>query len=148
MAKKSAKPAAPKAQPAAKKAAPKKAAPKKAKPSAEVEPQAETKAKPAPKPRKVEGLRKPQVRILQALAKSKSPLSRSELGTKAGVDVAFCTEYVGSSNPDIRAKNDQKVCVSLLTLGYVTEEKHEDSRAVVYSITPAGRKALEVTPSK
>jgi hypothetical protein len=84
---------------------------------------------------------KPQVRVLQALAKSKSPLTRSEISKKGEVDQAMLKEYIGSSDDKIRSKNDKKVCVSLLTRGYV--KPTDKDGAAVYSITVSGRKALE-----
>ena len=51
------------------------------------------------------------------------------------------TEYIGSSDDKIRLKNDAKVCVSLITRGYVTAANKDG--ATLYSITASGRKALE-----
>src|SRR4051812_11609137 len=88
---------------------------------------------------KSEGLRKPQLRILAALAKSKTALSRAEISEKAEVDRAFCTEYIGSGDDAIRAKNDKKF-LSLISLGFV---KSADSEGLaVYSNTAAGKKAI------
>lgn len=116
-----------------------------------------TKAPKAPKAEKVEkptkanppaakktGLRTPQVRILTCLAKAKTALTRKEISEKAPVDLAFCTEYVGSNDPERRAKNDLKF-PSLITLGHVKAEQHDvDGKDVIrYSITAKGRKALE-----
>lgn len=90
---------------------------------------------------KSDGLRKPQIRVLQALGKSKQPLSRKEISDKGEVDLAMLNSYIGSHDTKIRAKNDKKVMPSLLTLGYVKASDGESG--VVYSITAAGKKALE-----
>src|SRR4051812_29433585 len=95
-------------------------------------PKKETKSK--------DGLRKPQIRVLQALAKNKEPLSRKEISTKGKVDLAMLNSYIGAHDLKIRAKNDKAVCPSLLTLGYVTAKDKEGT--VVYSITASGRKAI------
>src|SRR3954453_1577457 len=88
-----------------------------------------------------DGLRKPQVRVLEALAKSKEPLNRKEISTKGKVDLAMLNSYLGAHDLKIRAKNDKAVCPSLLTLGYVTAKDSDGT--VVYSITASGKKAVE-----
>jgi len=86
-------------------------------------------------------LRQPQVRVLQTLAKSKEPLTRSEIAAKATVDQAGLTEYIGSSDKAKRAANDKKKgWKSLVSLGYVKAEDGEG--AATYTITAAGRKAV------
>lgn len=97
---------------------------------------------PAKKPKSE--LRKPQLRILQALQDG-STLDRKAISLKAPVDVATCVEYLGSHDPEKRAKNDEKHFKSLITWGYVKLEKHDvDGKDThVYSITPAGKKYLD-----
>lgn len=85
-------------------------------------------------------LRKPQVRVLQALAKSKTALSRAEIATKGDVDLAMLNSYIGANDVKIRAKNDKAACKSLLTRGYV--KASDGDGAASNSITAAGRKAL------
>lgn len=89
---------------------------------------------------KTQGLRKPQVRILRALAKHGS-LTRKELSGKAPVDNAFCTEYVGSASDEIRVKNDAKVFPSLVTLGFVNGTVDAE-RGRIFTITKEGRTEL------
>jgi DNA-binding MarR family transcriptional regulator len=120
------------------KKAPAKAAPKKA----AKKPAKATKEKAAPRTKK-EGLRKPQVRVLQALAKANKPLNRAEIAEKGGVDLAMLNSYIGSHDEATRKKNDAKVCVSLLTLGYVKHaDEQAEGRGVYYAITPTGKAAL------
>jgi PAB1-binding protein PBP1 len=90
---------------------------------------------------KKEGLRVPQVRILQALSDEKAR-TKKQIVKDSGVDLAYCTEWIGSNNPDIRAKNDAKHFPSLITLGYVRAEKMDvDGKDVfVYEITSKGKK--------
>jgi hypothetical protein len=88
------------------------------------------------------GLRKPQVRILAALKKAGKELTRKEIAEKAPVDNAYCTEWIGSVDPTIRAKND-KACVSLLTMKFVKASEGDGKAVTTYAITPAGIKALE-----
>lgn len=124
----------------AKKATKTAAAPKKAPKTATKK--AATKAAPAPAPEsKAAGLRKPQVRILEALAKSKAPLTRREIADAAPCDFAGCTEWLGSQDPETRAKNDAKHFPSLLTLGYIAAA--EGDGGVTYTITPAGRAVVK-----
>lgn len=92
---------------------------------------------------KKEGLRKPQVRILAYLNKQATPKTRKEISEKAPVDAACCVEYIGSSDVETRKKNDERKFPSLLTLGHVKlGQPAEEGGADVYSITPAGKKAL------
>jgi hypothetical protein len=102
--------------------------------------------KAAGKPRaKKDGLRKPQIRILQTLSKNSKALSRKDISEKADVDLAMMNSYIGSSDKAVRSKNDKAVCVSLLTLGYIKEDLGEEGGPAVYKITAAGHKALEAT---
>jgi hypothetical protein len=90
---------------------------------------------------KKEGLRKPQVRILAALAKAKTPLTRNEIAEKATCDKAWLNSWIGSKNPEIRAKNDKAEFPCLLTLKLVKDNEDEE-KGTVYIITPAGKAAL------
>lgn len=95
------------------------------------------------KPAKKTGeLRKPQVRVLQALAKSKTALSRAEISVKGKVDRPMLNSYIGAHDEKIRAKNDKLMGPSLLTRGYVKYAPEEEGRGAAYVITAAGRKAL------
>lgn len=101
-----------------------------------------TKAAPATREKK-DGLRKPQVRVLQFLAKQSKPQPRTVIAEKSPVDQAMLNSYIGSSDPAIRAKNDKAVCVSLLTLQYVKAElPAEENGATCYTITAKGKAAL------
>lgn len=96
----------------------------------------------AGRPRK-EGLRKPQIRILQALKKAGKPLDRKTIAAKAPVDVATCVEYIGSHDDSIRAANDKKHFPSLLTLGFVKFGPSAEEGGVAYEISAKGKQALE-----
>lgn len=146
-----AKKAAPKPVKKAVKAAPEKApakAVKKATKKAPAAPKAaekSTKKAPAPAEKKEEkkepgGLRKPQIRILQALAK-RDGLDRNEVAELAPCDVATLVEYLGSHDPARRAANDAKHFPSLLTLGLITAKKEDaDGRDKIrYYLTAKGR---------
>ena len=85
--------------------------------------------------------RKPQVRVLQYLAKQKKPRTRNEISKGANVEVASLTEYLGSNNAESRAKNDKRFFKSLRTLKLVKTEQDE-KELFVYSITALGRKAV------
>lgn len=131
------------ATPKAKKtAAPKNAAPatKPTKKAAAAAAPAEKKA-PAPRAKK-EGLRAPQERILKTLLAGES--TRKQLAEKATFDVTMGTEYLGSSDDEVRIKNDTKHFPSLISLGFVKAEEHEDSegrKQTFYKITAEGKKA-------
>lgn len=125
----------------AKKAAPKKAATKETKKAPAAKKTTEPKA-----PRvKKEGLRKPQERVLQFLAKANKGMTRSEIAAGAKVDQASLTEYIGSSDDDKRVANDQKMgWPSLITLGLVKIGPMEaDGKGDCYVLTAAGKKAAE-----
>ena len=96
-------------------------------------------AKPSGKVDLSRKLAKPQARILRFLGKAKKPCSRATISEGAPVDNAFCTEYIGSADLSIRAKNDAKVIPSLLTRGYVAYGETEG--AATYVITAKGKAA-------
>lgn len=104
-------------------------------------------AKKAPVTRaKKEGLRKPQVRILQCLSKGKE-MSRADISEKAPVDVAACVEYLGSDDAAVRKANDAKHFPSLISLGFVTHKAYPTEAGgegpTMYQITAKGRTALK-----
>jgi DNA-binding MarR family transcriptional regulator len=93
--------------------------------------------------KKATGLRKPQIRVLECLAKANRSFNRSDISAEAKVDQAMLVEYVGSLDEERRAKNDKKF-PSLLTLKLVAVSSPENgARGAYYKITAAGRKALE-----
>lgn len=119
-------------------------------PSPKAVPTPKTKTSVAPKqtvvaPTKKKGIRAPQIRILTVLSKSKKPMARKEIAEKAPVDLPFCTEYLGSNDPEVRAKNDEKMFPSLITLGAIKFSNNEESGATMYEITAKGRQILETT---
>lgn len=89
---------------------------------------------------KKDGLRKGQERILKLLAKSSKPLTRALISEKAPVDVAACTEYLGSSNDEKRLENDVKHFPSLVSLKYIKAEVQEEG-GTVYIATASGKAA-------
>lgn len=102
-------------------------------------------AAPAAPNKKNTGLRKPQVRILATLVKVGKALSRKEIAEKAEVDAAWLTSWIGSTNPEVRTANDAKEFPSLITLGFVKQEKTDvDGKDVIcYAISAKGKAALE-----
>lgn len=88
-------------------------------------------------------MRGPQVRILAALAKSSKAMTRKQIAEKAPCDLAWCTEYVGSSDAEVRKSNDAKKFPSLVTLGFIKFAATEDGTdGTAYAITDKGRKEL------
>jgi hypothetical protein len=88
-------------------------------------------------------LRKPQIRILKALADGRAR-TRQQIVKDASVERAWCTEYLGSSNGDIRTKNDALRFPSLLTLDLIRSETIDVSGkdVLVYEITSKGRRVV------
>ena len=89
-------------------------------------------------------LRKPQLRILAALAKAKGPLSRAKIAEKANVDVAACVEYVGSTDAKRRVANDKSHFPSLVSLGlvkHVAVEHDGGHKETCHELTAKGKKA-------
>ena len=119
----------------------KKATPKKATAKKVSAKKAPAKKAAAQKP---SGLRKPQVTILEYLAKQKKARTRKEISDGADVDYAMLNSYIGAHNPDVRKANDAKNFKSLRTLGYVkVDEEDRDGRdTIVHTITAKGRKAI------
>lgn len=92
-----------------------------------------------------DGLRKPQVRILEALAKATDGLTRGEIAKNAGIDPAM-GHYLGHSDPkNYEAWSKKYGFPSLLFLGHVkASEDDRDGKIVqVHKITASGKKALE-----
>lgn len=89
-------------------------------------------------------LRRPQLKVLEAL-KDGSSLTRKEVSTKAKVDNASLTGYIGSMNDDVRQKNDREFYPSLLTLSMVTAQTVDEGGKDVlrFSITKVGLEELE-----
>lgn len=91
-------------------------------------------------------LRKPQGRILVALAKAKAPLTRAKLADASGIDQAWVGDWIGYLDADKRSAQEAKIgYTSLITFGYVkVKEVTVDDRATnAYEITATGRKAAE-----
>lgn len=90
-------------------------------------------------------LRKPQVRILAALAKHGS-LSRQGISEQAEVDYASTPTYLGKLDLANRKASDKK-CVSLITLDYITfsdvEDKDTGHTVTEFKITAKGKTALK-----
>lgn len=110
---------------------------------------------PAPKvktpqtaPVEKDGLLKPQVRILTALAAAKKPLTKAQVGKQAVIPETWIAEYIGgTTNP----KSDRvRGVLKLIPAGFVARkeekvEQREDKTWItetVYVLTPVGRKAL------
>jgi hypothetical protein len=94
-------------------------------------------------------LTKTQVRVLETLKRVGKPMLRSALKEKTNVD--FST-VVGCQDDAMRTENEAKRgdgYKSLITLKFVKWEEigvngaKDDKKETVYSITPAGIKALE-----
>lgn len=97
-----------------------------------------TAAAPAKKSteKKVEGLGKPQVRILEALKKF-GPLTRAQISNKTEITSGF-TSYLGHNDPEKREPR------SLAAQGMLTVETHDiDNRdTTVYVISKKGEAAI------
>lgn len=91
-----------------------------------------------------DGPNKPQVRVLEFLAKQTRSQTRQQISVGANVDTAMLSCYIGSDNLEIREKNDKIYGKSLLTLGLVKVAPPEDEsvRGICYEINAAGRKAI------
>lgn len=90
-----------------------------------------------------EALRKPQVRILQVLAKAKKPLSRADLIAK-GIEATSLGGYIGLHDEEARATQEARDGYkSLLTRKFVRYAPDQDgSGKAFYQITATGKKAL------
>lgn len=74
-------------------------------------------------------------------------MTRTEIADKAPVDVAMCTEYLGSDDETKRKQNDAKHFPSLLTLGLIKAfppavVEEAGRQGSTYQITAAGKTAL------
>jgi len=90
-------------------------------------------------------LRLPQIRILRYLADGRTA-TRREISEGAPVDLAWCTEWVGSEIDSVREKNDTKPggFPSLVSLGAVVASKADvNGKDVgIYRISARGRRLL------
>lgn len=91
-------------------------------------------------PRDPNALGKVQLRILKALSKAVKPLTGQQLADKAEVDPSMIGNQAGYRDPEINARPVHQY--NLLNRKLVRLEQHEGEPAV-YSITAAGRSALE-----
>jgi len=115
-------------------------------------PKKRVKKRPDPKPkapvpksqRKIDGLKKPQVRILEALSDG-NWLSRAEIATKAKVDNASLTGYLGSMDVETREKNDTEWYMSLISLKFVkTKVTDENGKDVPrFAISALGKSKIK-----
>lgn len=91
-------------------------------------------------------LREPQVRVLKALAKAKSPMNRNDLAEAASCRVHMLSAYLGSNDEEKRKVNDERHYMSLLSLDLVKMQIVEGKSgrdAVHYTITAKGKKVAE-----
>jgi hypothetical protein len=124
---------------AAPKAPAKKAPVKKAPAKAKKEDKA---AKPEKAPKDKSGLSKPQVRVLQALAKAGKALDRKQLSSKAEIDGTLIGNTVGYLDPEINARPVH--ANNLVNRKFVKIETHDiDGKDVTtFTITASGKAAL------
>jgi hypothetical protein len=85
-------------------------------------------------------LRQPQIRILETLAASPTPLNRAELSGRTGIQKDNLGGYLGSSRLGVRWLEDFKL-LSLLSRGLIEVASH-DERGDRYRITPDGELAI------
>lgn len=99
-----------------------------------------------PRPTKTDEvkLKKPQLRILQAL-KEGQEMSRAEIALAAKVDNASLTGYIGSLDPVIREKNDTSWYPSLISMGLVNTMVYDERGKDVtrYFITKQGKERVQ-----
>lgn len=96
--------------------------------------------------RKVNGLRKPQIRVLLVLKDSKGPSSREVICTRANLDPVCLGNAIGSVKPGERVEREAKQgYLSLITLGLVKETTLDivGKKERCYEITESGKKELE-----
>jgi hypothetical protein len=102
-----------------------------------------------PEPKKVaasepQGLKGVQVRVLAALAKAKTGLTRKAAAEAAGMPYSGLTFELGAVDDTVRTANDASHYPSLLSLGAVKlEVAPEGERGFRYVLTPKGRKMME-----
>lgn len=102
----------------------------------------ETPAQRLPGRAKKTGLRDPQIRLLKALTKAKSPLTKKEAAEAANVDPTKTGEYIGPRDGETAKAAARYPFPGLFELGYVKVEKFETGPAVC-TITAKGRQAYE-----
>lgn len=96
-------------------------------------------AKAAPAAKANGGLTGNEVKILTALTKSNKPLTRDQLRSKTGINKGW-SRVLGAATKDDGGVNAD---ASLEGRGYVKADKPEGQRTLEYTVTAAGRKALE-----
>lgn len=85
-------------------------------------------------------LRKPQVRILAAMAENPiKAWTRRDIADAAGVSVTSLTRFIGSGDEAKRERSDRVHNLrSLLTLRYIRCVAPLEGRDLAYQVTPAG----------
>jgi hypothetical protein len=84
-------------------------------------------------------LRKPQVRILRVLADGRAR-TKAQISRDTGIlQWLYC--LLGAQDEEVRARNDERMYPSLLTLGLIRSEIMDvgGKDVHVYEITPKGR---------
>lgn len=116
---------------------------------------AESKAAKTPAPKtdktstngaaKKDGLRKPQIKVLEVLNKTGRSLTSKEIAEKGQIDRASLSGYIGALDDARRSNDDKNRFVSLLTLKFVrcAPPESDDDKATRFEITALGKKALE-----
>lgn len=87
----------------------------------------------------------PQIKILECLAKSPRPLTRSQIAKRTRIDESRIGEYAGP-RPITSSGKASRDCssVPMDSLGYVLVERHDimGRDVFTYTITSKGRKCL------
>jgi len=99
-------------------------------------PKARTKSARTPSSGELNGS---QVKLLLTLGKSKKEMDRKQLSAKTGINKGF-SRLLGAATKDANGVHGSS---SLIGLGFVKAEKHEDSRTLTYALTAKGRKKFQ-----
>jgi len=101
-------------------------------------------SKPEPVPKPKTDLKPAQVKVLLALADGES-LTRKEIAEQSKVDNASLTGYLGSTDLEIREKNDTHFYPCLITLKLVKELRTDEGGRNVtrYMLTGLGRNKVK-----
>lgn len=101
--------------------------------------------KPAKAPKDPNALRKPQVRLLEALVAAGKPLTKAELVKDAKVDPAWIMAFLGHPNEGYRKERVAKGYNDLVTLGFAKIQMvtDGDKEVATWKVTPEGRGALK-----
>lgn len=95
------------------------------------------------KGKKVNGLRRHQIRVLSVLAGASGPMTKREISEQAGITVPLVQNAIGPAAVEERPAHDEKVGYKCLSSLRHVRVSPDSERGTAYEITKAGKTAYD-----